>query len=244
VTSQASGTLYLISTPIGNLEDLTLRAKRLLAEVDLIAAEDTRHTQQLLARYDIHTPLTSYHDHNKEEKAPVLIERLRQGQHMALVSDAGTPTISDPGYYLINGCITAGIPVSPVPGPSAALAALAASGLPTDAFLFAGFLPRKPGARQKRLDALAPLRETLIFFESPHRLPKLLEELQIHLGDRRLAVCRELTKLHEEIVRGRLSEVVEQFKGKNVKGEITIVVEGNRERSRGDQSPHFRIVTR
>jgi 16S rRNA (cytidine1402-2'-O)-methyltransferase len=228
VTPPAPGTLYLVSTPIGNLEDLSLRAKRLLAEADLIAAEDTRHTQQLLARYEIHTPLTSYHDHNKEEKTPVLIERLRQGQTIALVSDAGTPTISDPGYYLITGCIAAGIPVSPVPGPTAPLAALAASGLPTDAFLFAGFLPRKPGARQKRLEALAPLRETLLLFESPHRLLRLLEELQLRLGDRRVAVCRELTKLHEEILRGRLSEVVERFKGKIVKGEITIVVEGNR----------------
>jgi 16S rRNA (cytidine1402-2'-O)-methyltransferase len=222
------GTLYLISTPIGNLEDLTLRAIRMLADVDLIAAEDTRHTQQLLARHELHTPLTSYHDHNKEEKAPVLIERLRQGQTIALVSDAGTPTISDPGYHLITGCIAAGIPVSPIPGPSAPLAALAASGLPTDAFLFAGFLPRKPGARQKRIEALAPLRETLIFFESPHRLLRLLEELQFRLGDRRVAVCRELTKLHEEIIRGRLSETLEQLKGKTVKGEITIVLEGNR----------------
>lgn len=219
----------MVSTPIGNLEDLTLRAKRLLAEVNLIAAEDTRHTQQLLARYEIHTPLTSYHDHNKEEKAPVLIDRLRQGQIIALVADAGTPTISDPGYFLITGCIAADIPVIPIPGPSAPLAALAASGLPTDAFLFAGFLPKKPGARQKRIEALQPLRETLIFFESPHRLLRLLEELQIRLGDRRLAVCRELTKLHEEIIRGRLSEVTERLKGKTVKGEITIVLEGNRQ---------------
>ncbi len=222
------GTLYLISTPIGNLEDLTLRAKRLLAEVHLIAAEDTRHTQQLLARYDIHTPLTSYHDHNKEEKAPVLIERLRQGQTIALVADAGTPTISDPGYYLITGCIAANITVSPIPGPSAPLAALAASGLPTDAFLFAGFLPKKPGARQKRLEALAPLRETLIFFESPHRLHRLLDELQARFGDRRLAVGRELTKLHEEIIRGRLSEVTAKLTGRVIKGEVTVVVEGNR----------------
>ncbi len=228
MTSPNSGILYLVSTPIGNLEDFTLRAKRLLAEVDLVAAEDTRHTQQLLQRYDIHTPLTSYHDHNKEEKAPVLIERLRQGQHIALVADAGTPTISDPGYYLINGCIAAGIRVSPVPGPSALLAALAASGLPTDAFLFAGFLPRKAGARQRRLTQLAPLRETLIFFESPHRVGRLLEELPEVFGDRRVAVGRELTKLHEEIIRGRLSEVAEQFKGRSVKGELTVVVEGNR----------------
>lgn len=234
VTPPASGILYVVSTPIGNLEDLTLRAKRLLAEVNLIAAEDTRHTQQLLARYEIHTPLTSYHDHNKEEKAPVLIERLRQGQTIALVADAGTPTISDPGYYLITGCIAADIPVIPIPGPSAPLAALAASGLPTDAFLFAGFLPKKPGARQKRIEALQPLRETLIFFESPHRLLRLLEELQSRLGDRRVAVCRELTKLHEEIIRGRLNDVVERLKGKTVKGEITIVLEGNRGRSGGD----------
>ena len=222
------GTLYVVSTPIGNLEDITLRAKRVLTEVNLIAAEDTRHTQQLLARYEIHTPLTSYHDHNKEEKAPVLIERLRQGQNMALVADAGTPTISDPGYYLITGCIAANISVSPIPGPSAPLAALAVSGLPTDAFFFIGFLPRKPGARRKRLEALAPHRETLILFESPHRIVRLLEELQAFLGNRRIAVSRELTKLHEEIIRGRLGEVMERLKGKNVKGEITIVVEGNR----------------
>jgi len=228
MSAPSSGTLYIVSTPIGNLEDVTLRAKRVLAEVDLIAAEDTRHTQQLLARYEIHTPLTSYHDHNKEEKAPVLIERMRQGQSMALVADAGTPTISDPGYHLITGCISAGIPVIPIPGPSAPLAALAVSGLPTDAFLFAGFLPRKPGARQKRLEALAPLRETLIFFESPHRVVRLLEELHQRFGDRRVAVGRELTKLHEEIIRGRLSEVVERMMGRSVKGEITIVVEGNR----------------
>lgn len=224
----ASGTLYLVSTPIGNLEDLTLRARRLLAEVDLIAAEDTRHTQRLLQRYDIHTPLTSYHDHNKEEKAPVLIERLRQGQKIALVADAGTPTISDPGYYLINGCIAANIPVSPVPGPSALLAALAASGLPTDAFLFAGFLPRKSGARQRRLAQLEPLRETLIFFESPQRIGRLLEELSQAFGDRRVAVGRELTKLHEEVIRGKLSEVAEKLKGRTVKGEVTVVVAGNR----------------
>jgi len=228
VTPPKPGILYLVSTPIGNLEDLTLRAKRLLAEVDLIAAEDTRHTQQLLQRYDIHTPLTSYHDHNKEEKAPVLIERLRQGQKIALVADAGTPTISDPGYYLINGCIDAAIQVSPVPGPSALLTALAASGLPTDAFLFAGFLPRKSGARLRRLEQLTPLRETLIFFESPHRVGRLLEELPEVFGDRRVAIGRELTKLHEEVIRGKLSEVAQKLKGRTIKGEVTVVVEGNR----------------
>ncbi len=225
---QGPGTLYLVSTPIGNLEDLTLRAKRLLAEVDLIAAEDTRHTQHLLQHYNIHTPLTSYHDHNKEEKTPILIDRLKNGHSIALVSDAGTPTISDPGYYLINGCITAGIRVSPVPGASAVLAALAVSGLPTDAFLFAGFLPKKPGARQKRLETLQPLRDTLIFFESPRRLHALLVELQARLGDRRIVIGRELTKLHEEVIRGRVSEVSAQLKDRTIKGELTIVVEGNR----------------
>jgi 16S rRNA (cytidine1402-2'-O)-methyltransferase len=225
---QGPGTLYLVSTPIGNLEDLTLRAKRLLAEVDLIAAEDTRHTQHLLQHYNIHTPLTSYHDHNKEEKTPILIDRLKNGHSIALVSDAGTPTISDPGYYLINGCITAGIRVSPVPGASAVLAALAVSGLPTDAFLFAGFLPKKPGARQKRLETLQPLRDTLIFFESPRRLHALLVELQARLGDRRIVIGRELTKLHEEVIRGRVSEVSAQLKDRTIKGELTIVIEGNR----------------
>ncbi len=225
---QGPGTLYLVSTPIGNLEDLTLRAKRLLTEVDQNAAEDTRHTQHLLQHDNIHTPLTSYHDHNKEEKTPILIDRLKNGHSIALVSDAGTPTISDPGYYLINGCITAGIRVSPVPGASAVLAALAVSGLPTDAFLFAGFLPKKPGARQKRLETLQPLRDTLIFFESPRRLHALLVELQARLGDRRIVIGRELTKLHEEVIRGRVSEVSAQLKDRTIKGELTIVVEGNR----------------
>jgi 16S rRNA (cytidine1402-2'-O)-methyltransferase len=230
VTPRETGTLYLVSTPIGNLEDLSLRAKRLLAEVNLIAAEDTRHTQQLLQRYGIHTRLTSYHDHNKEEKAPLLVERLKAGEQIALVADAGTPTISDPGYFLINACIAADIRVSPIPGASALLAALAASGLPTDAFLFAGFLSRKSGARQRRLAALQPLRETLIFFESPHRLLRTLEEAHQTLGDRRIAVCRELTKLHEEVIRGAVSDVIAQLTGRSVKGEITIVIEGNRSR--------------
>ena len=223
-----AGTLYVVSTPIGNLEDITMRALRILREVQIIAAEDTRHTRGLLSHYDIHTPLTSYHDFNKEEKCPVLIERMKDGNSVALVSDAGTPTLSDPGYFLITQAASAGIRVCPVPGASALLAALAASGLPTDAFLFDGFLPKKQGARGRRLEALSQERRTLVFFESPHRVLKTLAEMQGILGDRRMVLARELTKAFEEILRGRVSEIIANLEGKRVRGEITLVVEGNR----------------
>jgi 16S rRNA (cytidine1402-2'-O)-methyltransferase len=223
-----SGTLYVVSTPIGNLEDITLRALRILREVQVVAAEDTRHSRGLLSRYDIHTPLTSYHDFNKEEKTPVLLQKLSEGESVALVSDAGTPTVSDPGYYLITQAIAAGVPVSPVPGPSAVLSAIAVSGLPTDAFLFDGFLPKKRGARSRRLTELSAERRTLVFFESPHRILAVLQEMLVLFGDRRVALARELTKAFEEIIRGRLSEVIQKLEREKARGEITLVVEGNR----------------
>lgn len=224
-----SGTLYVVSTPIGNLEDITLRALRILKEVAIIAAEDTRHTQKLLSHFDIHTTLTSYHDFNKEEKTPVLLSKMGEGASIAIVSDAGTPTLSDPGFYLIREAIRAGLSVSPIPGPAAAIAALAVSGLPPDRFVFEGFLPKKKGARARRLEQLKPDPRTLIFYESPFRIVGLLEEIKTILGDRPVVVAREITKMFEEFIRGTVTEVLEKIGKKTVKGEITLVVGGNRE---------------
>ena len=218
-----SGTLYIVATPIGNLEDITLRAIRILKEADVIAAEDTRHTQKLLNKFDIHTPLTSYHDHNKEEKAPVLVSRLLEGKNVALVSDAGTPGISDPGYFLINLAIDQKIPVVPIPGATAAIAALSVSGLPTDRFVFEGFLPSKHTARLKRLEELAKEERTIIFYEAPHRILQTLEDMHTVLGDRKAVLTRELTKVHEQIIRAALSEVKKQLEAGSMKGEFTII---------------------
>jgi 16S rRNA (cytidine1402-2'-O)-methyltransferase len=220
-----SGVLYIVATPIGNLEDITLRAVRILKEVDAIAAEDTRHTQKLLNKFDIHTPLTSYHDHNKEEKAPVLVSRLLEGKNVALVSDAGTPGISDPGYFLINLAIDQKIPVVPIPGPTAAIAALSVSGLPTDRFVFEGFLPSKHTARLKRLEELSKEERTLIFYEAPHRILQTLDDMHTVLRDRKAVLTRELTKVHEQIIRGSLSEVKEQLEAGSMKGEFTIIIQ-------------------
>lgn len=222
------GTLAIVSTPIGNLEDITYRAVRTLREVSVIAAEDTRRTHKLCAHYEITTPLTSYHDFNKEEKTPVLLKRLEEGADIALVSDAGTPLISDPGYYLVKHAIAANIPVVPIPGPSAVLAALTASGLPTDSFTFLGFLPRKRGARVKLLAHFVHDPRTLIAFESPHRLASSLNIIDETLGSRRVVIARELTKLHEEIIRGNTNEVVQAYPIHSMKGEITLVIEGNK----------------
>lgn len=224
------GTLYIVSTPIGNLEDITLRALRILKEAGLIAAEDTRQTQKLLNHYGIHTPLTSYHGYNKEEKAEILLERLQKGQAIALVSDAGTPLISDPGLYLINRCIQEGVPTVPVPGASAVLCALAVAGLPTDSFLFEGFLPRKKGKRLKTLESLKSLPHTLIFFESPYRAHQTLKDCLEVLGDRPMVLARELTKVFEEVIRGRITEVIERISKRRVKGEVTLLIEGMRKR--------------
>lgn len=221
-----AGILYVIATPIGNLEDITLRALAILKQVDLIAAEDTRHTRILLAHYEIQTPLMSYHEHNEQSRAPLLIERLQRGENLALVTDAGTPAISDPGYRLIAGAIGAGIRIVPVPGPSALLAALSASGMPTDRFVFEGFLPSKRADRQKKLESLRDEPRTLVFYEAPHRLHDSLADMRRIFGEREIAVGRELTKLHEEFVRGSLDDVNLELSGRELKGEITIVLRG------------------
>lgn len=222
------GKLYIVSTPIGNLEDITLRALRILKEVGIVAAEDTRHTRHLFNHYQITTTLTSYHDFNKEEKAELLIARMKDGIDVALVSDAGTPGISDPGYLLIKRSIEEGIDIVSIPGPSSPIAALSVSGLPTDAFIFEGFLPRKKGQRAKKLEALKDDPRTIILFESPHRILRTLEELESTMGDRRVAVVREITKIYEEAIRGTASEVKKKMINKRVRGEITLVIEGKK----------------
>ncbi|MBU5615257.1 16S rRNA (cytidine(1402)-2'-O)-methyltransferase [Geomonas azotofigens] len=218
------GTLYIVATPIGNLEDITLRALRILKEVDLVAAEDTRHSRKLLTHFGISKPLTSYFDHNKELKGDQILDRLREGQSVALITDAGTPCISDPGYQLVRDAVADGISVVPIPGACAAVTALSASGLPTDYFSFAGFLPNKQGKRRERLQTLAAERAVLIFYESPKRLLATLEDMLETLGDREVVVARELTKMFEEFLRGRLSTLVEEVRGREVRGEVAILV--------------------
>ncbi|MBN2057755.1 MAG: 16S rRNA (cytidine(1402)-2'-O)-methyltransferase [Candidatus Saganbacteria bacterium] len=219
--------LFIVATPIGNLEDITFRAVRILSEVSLIAAEDTRKTKILLNKYEIRTPLTSYHKFNIRSKTDQLINEIEQGRNIALVSDAGMPAISDPGYELVRAAVERGIRVEPIPGASAAITALAASGLPTDEFHFIGFLPRKPGKKRKTLEGLRDLSATLIIYESPFRLLKTLAEIRETLGERQLAVCRELTKKFEEIIRGKAGEVLEKLKGRNIKGEVVVVAAGS-----------------
>lgn len=218
-------TLYLVATPIGNLEDISTRALRVLREVQLIAAEDTRHTAMLLQRYDIHTASFSYHEHNKLVRLERVLEALQEGD-VALVSDAGTPALNDPGYELVRAVIAAGHQVSPIPGACAPIAALVASGLPTDSFLYLGYLPRKAGARAHLLNQIASIPYTLIFLEAPHRLLAALEQLHVVLGDRQVAVGRELTKVHEEIFRGSLSQAYQHFIEKPPRGEFTLIVAG------------------
>jgi 16S rRNA (cytidine1402-2'-O)-methyltransferase len=221
-----TGVLYVVATPIGNLEDITLRAVRILKEVELIAAEDTRHTQILLNHYDIHTALTSYHEHNERTKAQELVERLLRGENVALLCDAGTPAISDPGYRLVIEATRAGIRVVPLPGASAVAAVLSASGLPTDRFVFEGFLPAKKQERKAKLQALRNESRTLVFYEAPHRLMESLQDLKQVLGDREIVVAREISKVHEEFLRGTLSKIIAQLAEQTVKGEITLVVHG------------------
>jgi 16S rRNA (cytidine1402-2'-O)-methyltransferase len=221
-----AGVLYVVATPIGNLEDISLRALRILKEVDLIAAEDTRHTRILLDHYEIRTPLVSYHEHNEKTQAPRLAERLAHGEDVALVSDAGTPAISDPGYRLVVEALRIGIRVTPIPGASALASALSASGLPTDRFVFEGFLPSKKSERESRLEALRGERRTVVFYEAPHRLKDTLTAMQRILADREIVVGRELSKIHEEFLRGTIDEVIAQLAEREVKGEITIIVHG------------------
>ena len=215
--------LYVIATPIGNLEDISLRALRLLREVKLIAAEDTRTTRRLLNAYDIKTPLTSYHEHSKRAKLDYLLGYLEQ-EDLALVSEAGMPGLSDPGYELIVAAIGRGISVVPIPGASAVITALVVSGLPTDQFLYLGFLPRRQGQRQRLLSSIVDEPRTIVAFETRHRIREALSDIEEILGDRRLSVCRELTKVHEEIFRGRVSQAKEHFA--EPRGEFSLVIEG------------------
>jgi 16S rRNA (cytidine1402-2'-O)-methyltransferase len=226
------GALYLVATPIGNLEDITLRALRILKEVDLVACEDTRYTARLLTRYDIATPKESYHKFNEESRTPRLLQRLQDGQNIALVSDSGTPLVSDPGYELVSACRREGIPVIPIPGPSAAIAALAGSGLPSDSFFFAGFLPARGALRRRRLQELAGIPSTLILYEGPHRLLDSLQDMIAVLGTRRACIARELTKIHEEFLQGTLAELLDLLRARpKIQGEITLIIE------RGDTAP-------
>ncbi len=218
-----TGVLYIVATPIGNLEDISLRAIRILREAALIAAEDTRKTKRLLSRYEIETPMTSYYEHSKQSRLEYILQRL-EGEDVALVSEAGTPGLSDPGYALVNAASRRGIKVVPVPGPSAVVTALAVSGLPTDRFTFIGFLPHKAAARKRLLESAAGEPGSLIALEAPHRLRAALEDIKLVLGDRRVAVCRELTKRYEEIFRGTVSQAIRHFSVP--KGEFTLVIEG------------------
>ena len=223
----STGFLYLVATPIGNLEDITLRALRVLKEADLVACEDTRHTAKLLTRYGIKTPRKSCHEFNEENRVPELVRMLREGKNIALVGDAGTPLISDPGYKIVSVCRREGIAVIPIPGPAAAVAALAASGLPSDCFFFAGFLPSRASQRRRRLEELVGIQATLIFYEAPHRLINSLEDMTAILGSRRIALAREITKIHEEFLCGTLDEILDTMTARQeIRGEITLVIGG------------------
>ncbi len=225
-SNSKNSVLYVVSTPIGNLEDITLRALRTLREVNLIAAEDTRHTRQLLAHFDIHTPITSFFEGNQLRKGEKLISRLKGGDNLALVSDAGTPTVSDPGYQLVVRCIEAEIPVVPIPGVSACIAAASVAGLPLHNFVFEGFLSPKSGKRKQHLEGLSNERRTLIFYESPHRLIPFLQAVMELFGNRRIAVARELTKKFEEVFRGNVSQAIDKFQAVLPRGEFTVVIAG------------------
>ena len=223
-SGEAAGRLYLVGTPIGNLEDITLRALRILKEVELIACEDTRRTQKLLNHYEIRKPTLSYHEHNELTRGSELVLKLEGGARIALVSDAGMPLISDPGYRLVSLAIRHHVPVIPVPGASAFTAALAASGLPLEGFTFQGFLPARQSARRKKLEQIRSLTNALVFYEAPHRMLETLEEIRDTLGDRKGVVAREITKVHEEFLRGRISLILERLEGRSLKGELTLVI--------------------
>jgi 16S rRNA (cytidine1402-2'-O)-methyltransferase len=220
------GILYIVATPIGNLEDITLRALRILKEVDIIAAEDTRRTKKLLSAYGITTPLISLHDQNEAKKSPRLIARMQSGKTVACVSDAGTPAISDPGYILVRDAIAHGITVVPLPGPSAAIASLSASGLPTDSFVFHAFLPSRSGKRKQFLTSVRTEEKTMVFYESPNRLVSTLSDIYTIMGDRKAVIVRELTKIYEEILRGSVAALLDSLKEREIKGEITLIIAG------------------
>jgi 16S rRNA (cytidine1402-2'-O)-methyltransferase len=223
-TNNSKGKLFVVGTPIGNLEDITLRAIRILKEVDLIACEDTRRTQKLLNHYQIRTPTISYHEHNEMTRAPELVIKLEEGNNIALVSDAGMPVVSDPGFRLVHLAVRHNIPVVPVPGASAFVAALAASGMPVDKFRFLGFLPSKKAARRKALEELKTAPKTLVFYEAPHRILEMLRDVRDILGERETVLAREVTKLHEEFLRGPVSGLLDRLKGKTMRGEMTLLV--------------------
>jgi 16S rRNA (cytidine1402-2'-O)-methyltransferase len=222
--SSGQGCLYLVGTPIGNLEDITLRGLRILQEVDQIACEDTRHTSKLLNHYKIEKPLISYHEHNEMTRAPELVVALEQGAKIALVSDAGMPLVSDPGHRLVAMCLRHHVPVVPIPGPSALLAALSASGLPNEEFLFVGFLPSRSGERKRALERLRIEDRTIIFYEAPHRVEECVADAREILGDRPACLAREVTKLHEEFRRGKLSELLRSLEERPARGEITLLI--------------------
>ena len=228
------GILYICGTPIGNLEDITLRALKILKEVNLIAAEDTRHTLKLLNHYRINTKITSYYEYNKFKKAPYLVKILKEGQDIALVSDAGMPGISDPGYVLIDLALKNNIKIIPIPGVSALITALVVSGLPTDKFVFEGFLPRKIKERKRYFKSIENEERTIIFYETPHRLKRALKDMLEILGDRKVVLARELTKMYEEIIRGKLSQILSKIDSKEIKGEITLIVQGGIKKKEND----------
>jgi 16S rRNA (cytidine1402-2'-O)-methyltransferase len=230
----AEGVLHVVATPIGNMEDLTFRALRILKEADLIAAEGVEHTRRLCRRYEIGTRLTSYNQNNRRRKEPALLEALRAGRKVALVTNAGTPGISDPGTLLIRRALDEGIRVEALPGACAAVAALSVSGLRTDGFLFAGFLSSRPGRRRREIESLAEEPRTLVFYEAPHRIRAMLEDLRDVLGEREAAVAREMTKVHEEILRGTLGGLAERTEGNRARGEFTVMVEGASPKEAGD----------
>ena len=232
--AEMTGTLYIVSTPIGNLKDATYRSLELLSDVDLIAAEDTRRTGILLKHYEIKTPLTSFNSYNQAKKSDRLIARLKEGHNLALVSDAGTPGVSDPLYHLVRAALAEYVSVVSLPGPSAVLAALTISGLPVNRFVFEGFLPRKKG-RKKLIEDLVQEKRTIVLFESPHRIAKTLNELYQAMGDRKAVLARELTKIHEEVIRGTLEDLAVVAEEQKLKGEITLVISGvPKDRNRGN----------
>lgn len=232
-----AGTLFIVGTPIGNLEDITHRALRILRSVAVIACEDTRETRKLLQHFQIDTPTTSYHEHNRRKAGPMLIRRLLEGEDVALVSDAGMPAISDPGEELVRSAVEAGIPVVPIPGPTAFVTALVASGLPTRRFAFEGFLPHKGRERRRALERLKGEERTLILYEAPHRLLETLRDLRAALGDRQMVAGREMTKIHEEYVRGAISEVIDHFTRHAPRGEFVLVLQGAEEDAAGGEAP-------
>lgn len=233
------GTLFVVATPLGNLKDITLRALEVMKSVDAIAAEDTRRTQKLLSAYDLHVPLISFNEHNKGRRIPPLLSRLKRGEQIALVTDGGTPGISDPGRELVKEARKAGISVIPIPGPSALTCALSASGLPGESFLFLGFLPRRKSRRKKVLEEAGGQERTVIFYEAPHRIVSLLEEIREVLGERKIVLAREMTKLHEEIAVGSPSRLIETLKARGPRGEYTVLMAPEKEGEKEDLAAAF-----